>query len=94
MCLRQSQYYADGVTNGVAYTAKYADEGCSDFTNEFEVPYAYELGFSMQDLVNAECAGKNVDDVICDLLKQMPDASCYGDLQSFIEQLQKNNNYD
>ncbi len=87
MCLRQSQHYAEGVTDGNCFIAKYADEGCSDFTNESKIPCAYELGYSMTDLVKAQ--DKNVDDAIRVLLEQMPAALYNDDLQSFFKQFQK-----
>ena len=86
MCPRQSERYAKDVTGG-CFIAKYADEGCGDFTSEDKVPYAYELGFSMSDLVKAQCDNKNIDDVICDLVKQIPDTHI--DLQSINKQFQK-----
>lgn len=63
MCQRQSERYAEGVTNGGCFIAKYADEGCGDFTSEDKVPYTYELGFSMSDLVKAKTAEAAADAV-------------------------------
>ena len=84
MGLRQSSRYADDLTNGNCFEAKYADAGCDDYTDDNVFPYAYELGFSMSDLVNADIDGKNVDDVIRALIKQIPGA-VYKDIQSFIK---------
>ncbi len=84
MGLRQSFYYAEGITNGNCFEAKYADAGCDDYTDDNVFPYAYELGFSMSDLVKADIDRKNVDDVIRALIKQIPGAS-YRDIQSFIK---------
>lgn len=86
MSLRQSDRYADGLTGGNYLIAKYADEGCSDFTKEGKVPCAYELGFSMPKLIKALCDNKNVTDVICDILKRAH-AIWNKDTQHFIEQL-------
>lgn len=84
MSLRQSSRYADDLTNGNCFEARYADAGCDDYTDDNVFPYAYELGFSMSDLVKAESDGKNVDDVIRALIKQIPGAT-YRDIQSFIK---------
>lgn len=87
MSLRQSDRYADGLTGGNCLIAKYADEGCSDFTKEGKVPCAYDLSLSMSKLIKAECDNKNVNDVLCNLLEQMPNTFYDKVTQHFIEQL-------